>query len=89
MPARLHLSLSQRKKGRRARTSGNRELCLTLNYPRYLHGEFRMKNTTTGGDGNNFGVLLALIVIIAGGAVFFSTVGPSRAMFLIERAFRR
>jgi hypothetical protein len=44
-----------------------------------------MKNMPTG-DGNGFGIVLALILIALGASAFVSKVGLSRAAFLINRA---
>jgi hypothetical protein len=46
-----------------------------------------MRNTTAGGDGNGFGVMLAVIMLMLGVAVFAATVGFSKAVFLLKHAF--
>jgi hypothetical protein len=44
-----------------------------------------MKNTPRG-DGNGFGVILALIMLVAGAATFVANVGLSRAVYLVRTA---
>jgi hypothetical protein len=48
-----------------------------------------MKNTTAGGDGNRFGVMLALIMLVLGVAAIVSTVGLSKTVYLFSHVFRR
>jgi hypothetical protein len=45
-----------------------------------------MRNTSAGGDGNGFGIMLAVVLAILGVAVFASNVGFHRVIYLFKHA---